>query len=85
MNKKEDKFSLKQVSHICTRCNEIMQFHTTEEIEIEDSILHFIVYLCEKCDETIWILDREKEYMSELSEYIYSTKQDIDYASSIVK
>jgi uncharacterized protein with PIN domain len=74
MNTKEDKFNLKQVSHICTKCNETMQFHTTEELVTEDSSLHFVVYLCEKCDETIWILDRKKEYISELSEHIAQSK-----------
>jgi len=70
MNTKEDKFDLKQIIHTCTKCNTNMYFHTTEELETEDFILHFVVYLCEKCDETIWILDRNNQYMSELSEYV---------------
>lgn len=67
MNTKEDKFDLKQVLHYCTKCNEYMSFHTTEEVETEKSNLHFVVYVCPKCDEVIWILDRDNQYLTELS------------------
>ncbi|MDR0605212.1 MAG: hypothetical protein LBG80_12990 [Bacteroidales bacterium] len=70
MNTKDGDFDLKQILHLCTKCNEYMQFHTTEECESDRGILHFVVYLCEKCDETIWILDRDNQYMKDLSEYI---------------
>jgi len=74
MNTKEDNFDLKQVIHTCTKCNNIMRFHSTEEIETKDFMLHFVVYLCETCDETIWILDRNNQYMEELSEYTNEMK-----------
>jgi RNase P subunit RPR2 len=65
-NTKEDKFDLKHIKHICKKCDKIMRFHSADEV----GDMFFVEYICPKCDAVIWILDREKQYMSELSEYV---------------
>jgi ssDNA-binding Zn-finger/Zn-ribbon topoisomerase 1 len=65
-NIKGDEFDLKQIIHTCKKCGETMQFHSTDE----NDDMFFIEYICPKCYGVIWILDTERQYMKELSEYV---------------
>ena len=59
-----------QITYICDTCKELMQFHSADEIETYGSILHFLIYICEKCDDSIWVLDRSNLFMKGLTKYI---------------
>jgi len=69
---KEDNttIDLQKIEHICSKCNKKMDFHTTEEIENENGIMLFLVYMCPVCEDNIWILDKEKQYYKELYDHL---------------
>ena len=70
MDKHIEEDDFQQVRIICNDCNQEMLFSSTDE----EGDMFFLVYECEKCNKTIWILDNEKRYLKSLSEYMFNNK-----------
>jgi len=43
-----------------------MKFNTTEEISDESNTFLYLVYMCTKCENKIYILDTKKEYYKDI-------------------
>ena len=64
-NTVEDK-SILNTSHYCKSCSTLMKFNTTEEISDESNTFLYLVYMCTKCENKIYILDTKKAYYKDI-------------------
>ncbi len=56
-----------QVTFICNKCGDEMKFSSTDE----EGDMFFLQYMCEKCENVVWVLDNEKRYLKDLERYLF--------------